>query len=228
MILVYFLFFGSAYLLFVILWAAYFGLWSKVLSKQLHTFKHPNENAHKKIVMIGDSAVRGVGVTDAHDSLPGLIEKNTTDTQVRVCALDGARCEEVLRTLHTLKETSCKNCDQIVILCGGMDIIKFTANEKIEHDLQELFYYAKLITPNVVFISPPNVGNAPIFLPPLSSLYSYRSEIFYTISKKCAQEHGIAFVDYFHANNTHYALDKSHPDKVGYMNLFSMLRGYLV
>lgn len=228
MIFVYFLFLGLLYLLFVFLWAAYFGLWSKVLSKKLHVFKHQQEKNHKKILVIGDSAVRGVGVTDPQDSLPGLIKKNTMDYQVQVCALDGARCSEVLDSLHTLKETSGKNCDQVVIFCGGMDVIKFTSNKKIEHDIQELFYQAKLITSNVVFISPPNVGNAPIFLPPLSNLYSYRSEIFYTISKKCAQEHGVTFVDYFHTVNTHYAQDKSHPDKVGYLNLFSMFKMYLV
>lgn len=219
---------GAVYLCGVVAWALYCGLYSKVLSRRLHTFQHRKPVAHKKILVIGDSAVRGVGVSDVHDTLPALIEANSGDTEVRVCAVDGARCVEVLQALHTIRESAYKNCDQVVIFCGGMDIIKFTRRKKIQQDLQELFFQSKLISNNVVFISPPNVGNAPIFLPPLSYLYSYRSKIFFEISKDTAHEHGITFVDYFHTVNTHYAGDRSHPDRLGYHNLFNMFKMYLI
>lgn len=209
----------------VLFWVAYFFVQSKNLSKKTHNFVDNNRAYDKKILMIGDSIMRGVGTSHSERSLQALVAKHSPESLVTVFAKDGARAREIM---IELKKRDKGKYDQVIIFCGGMDIIYFSSDKEISGRLQELFLYAKLLSSNVLYISPANVGHAPLFPFPLSHVYARRSKNFLDISQECAKKHGITFVDYYSTSHSHYACDKSHPDDYGYEKLFSLFKEHVI
>jgi lysophospholipase L1-like esterase len=175
--------------------------------------------------MVGDSIMRGVGTSHNRHSLPGLVMSHASTKGVTVYAKDGARCHEVL---EVCKELPRKEFSQVILFCGGMDIIYFSRANFIEKNLQELFLHAKSLSPHVIYISPADVGKAPIFIFPVSYIYTYRSRKFLSISRECAEKCGVTFVDYCNSVNKYYAEDKSHPNDNGYRNLFNLFKHHIV
>ncbi len=207
------------------LWIGYCCLRSRALSKKTKNFVCEDKVYQKRVLMIGDSVIRGVGTSHGGNSLPALITKHSPAIHVTVCAQDGARCREVLQVC---REKRFKKFHQVILFCGGMDIIYFSRTDEIKRNLAELFSHAKSISPNVVYVSPADVGSAPVFPFPISYIYTYRSRKFLDISRECAKTYGVTFVDYFSIRNTHYAEDKSHPNDNGYRNLFNLFKHHIV
>lgn len=205
-------------------WVVYFALHSKTLSKK--TNQHISEDLNKSvnILLLGDSVIRGVGSGDAKNSFAGLIEEHAPHVRVTVIAKDGASIRGVI---DNLKKYTIVHCDQVIIFCGGMDIIQFSSMKKIREDLNELFSLSKQVSKNVVFLSPPDVGHSEIFMFPLSALYTYRARNFLEHSRLCAKELNITFVDFFSFKNNEYATDKSHPNEKGYRHMFSFFKEHL-
>lgn len=213
------------YLYIVIAWALRCGSYSKILSKKIEKFYHLKTAYNKQILMIGDSVMHGVGATAVSHSLPALVAQHAPHVRVNVFAQDGARCFELV---ELLEREHFEKQDQVIIFCGGMDVIKFTSKKKIKEDLGKLFSIAKTISTNVTYISPFNIGNSPLFLPPLSYLYAYRSKIFFKIAKKCTEEYGVTYLDYYHSKNDNFAEDRSHPNDKGYKHIFNLLKDQII
>ncbi len=219
-----FIYFFVVFVLGVTTWITYFGLQSRVLSRKTKDFVSSTKMYHTKILMVGDSIMRGVGTSHLQHTLQALVEAHSPTSYITVVAKDGARCEEIIRAL---KEKQLEKYHQVILFCGGMDIIHFSSASTIKKNLEELFIYAKSTAPHVLYISPANVGNAPIFPFPVSYIYAQRSRKFFAISRECAKAHGVTFVDYYSSKNTQYAEDKSHPNDSGYKNLFDLFKKHI-
>jgi lysophospholipase L1-like esterase len=213
------------YFFLVTAWIIYFSLCSKKLSKKTISYQEKDKTGDFSILFLGDSVVRGVGVCDPKDSLAGLTKKHIPCAKITVFAKDGARIDEISSLLQRQPK---KKYDQIIIFCGGMDIIKFSKAQKIKERLHELFSYTKTMSSNIVYVSPPDVGISEIFPFPLSLLYSYRSKKFLEYSRACAERCEITFVDYFSFENKEYASDKSHPNEKGYKHMFDIFKTYIL
>ncbi len=209
------------YVLGVTVWIVYFGRVSKALSNETKNDTYIHDASTHKILMVGDSVMRGVGTSDSSHSLGGLVATFLPSASITVCAQDGARSGEILRSLQ---EKNYGNHDQAIIFYGGMDIIFFSSEDTIKKSLCDLFAYTTSLAPHVIYVSPPDVGSAPIFPFPVSVLYTYRSKKFISLAKVCAKECGVVIVDYSTMKNTHFARDKSHPNDVGYKELFELFK----
>ena len=223
--MLFILFLVTIFVLGVTAWIIYFGLQSKALSKETKNNRYTRNIFTKKILMVGDSVMRGVGTSSQEYSLCSLVASYSSHSSVTVFAKDGVRCREIL---EAIKKEKYESHDQVIIFCGGMDIIYFSREDKVKKDLQNLFLYLKSIAPHVVYVSPPNIGNAPIFPFPVSFIYKYRSQKFISIAQDCAYQCGVSIVDYSSIKNIHFARDKSHPSDIGYRKLFELFKEHIV
>lgn len=219
----------TGYIVFEIVWLTYCGLVAKYLATVAVPFNETTAVCPSTIIA-GDSFILGVGVTDPSNSLGGRIAHyfGSTDTVVR--AKPGIMLESVVTLLDPTDK--CTEWARCILFCGGMDIISFSSEEKIKHDIRVLFRAAKKNSKMVIYISPGNTGIVPIFHFPISKLYTYRSRRFHAIAKQVADEENIIFINtfteekdrLFKSKKNLYAADSNHYNDAGYGVMFESIR----
>ncbi len=217
------------YLLGITSWIIYHGMVSKQQSKETLTISRILtgllDESKKHTLLLWDSVMRGVGASSEDKTLYAQTLSHLPHHYVSLIAKDGQWCHEIL---ELLKKDHHTKYEQIIIFCGGMDIVCLLSREKIRKNLEQLFLYTKKLSPHVIYISPPDVGKSPIFPFPLSLLYSYRSKVFFETAKECAWKHNAIFIDYYNALIPDYSRDKSHPHDKGHKELFNLLKNALL
>jgi lysophospholipase L1-like esterase len=212
------------------LWITYFGLKSKLISKNVKSFSVEPKNPKRRILVIGDSVVLGVGASDGAHSLVGKIAELYPTSSVIGCGMIGGKTENVLEMLKRKKIDS--KLDLIIIMCGGMDVLHFTPPEKYRRNLSDLFKEAKKYTTNVTYILMPNAGVAPIFPFPVSLLYTYYSRKLCKVAQEVTSQEQVTPIHLFNEKKNDplygrfdlYADDLSHPNNKGYSVWFGAVK----
>ena len=158
-----------------------FKFWQKVESSKViiaNSMKYENlsQNYVNKILVLGDSTGFGVGVTNKHDSVSGLLANYTKATYVENLSVSGAQIKDLENQFKNrkLKDSLEDKYDIILIQIGGNDIMRFKdVNEQrkiYENFLMTLPPYKTLIA-----ISAGDVGDTtlfPFFIRPFHSSLS--------------------------------------------------------
>jgi lysophospholipase L1-like esterase len=190
------------------------------LARESEPFQHNPPNATLRLLIVGDSTGVGTGASAPRNSLAGLLAQAFPRLAIDNLAQDGATFEGVVKQLQ--RDTV--RYDAVLIQAGGNDVIRLRGDEAMRADIERAIALAAGRADRVLVMPAGNVGNAPFFFPPLSSLMSSRAERLQGFVKAAAQQHGAVYIDLFKdaakdpfANNPGlHAADGLHPSDAGY------------
>lgn len=154
---------------------------------------HPHSST-KRILVLGDSLAVGVGATESKHSIAGRIGHDHPHASITNAAISGARVEDVLQQIAAFHE---EHFDLIIIQIGGNDVTHFTSLKKIAEDMNKIIKQAKIIAPHVLVWSSGSVGFAPIFIPPLSWIYTAETRRIYRTLSRIVTAAGCTYVNLF-------------------------------
>lgn len=215
------------------IWIFYCALRTKYLAGKAKVFSCDSNGQTLRTLVVGDSFILGVGVTDPATSLGGLLSNLYGKESTLVRAVSGVRLHEVIPLLVPI--TPSIKWERVVIFCGGMDIVLFSSEKKIRNDLHALFASAKKYSDQIVYISPGNTGIVPVFHFPLSKLYTFRARKFHRVAEEIAAHEAVDFVSTFsEAENSPfknrqnlYVSDFNHLNDEGCSILFESIKAQL-
>lgn len=200
---------------------------ARALARASEPFQQRPDAPALALLVVGDSTAVGTGATHPAASLAGLLGTAYPRLRIDNHARDGARFNEVPAQLARAAAGGDKRWDVILICAGGNDVIRGTDEVELAQAIQRSFEQAlKLLKPGGKVVTQPagNVGNAPFFLPPVSSLMSRRARSLHTSVRTAAQAQGVAVVnlykdaeaDPFAQRKELNASDGLHPSDAGY------------
>ena len=181
-----------------------------------------DQQARKRILILGDSTGVGTGADDPADSIAGRIAREFPFVEIINTSADGARASDVLEQLNSRED---RVFDMVLVQVGGNDILRFTDFKALRDTVAEIFQSAYRITPKVIFMSTGNVGSSPAFFPPLNWIYTDRTRTVRSIFLIISREKGVEYVDLFREKaedpfqddpKRYFAGDLLHPGSDGY------------
>lgn len=190
------------------------------LARDSEPFQHNPPNATLRLLIVGDSTGVGTGASAPQNSLAGLLAQAFPRLAIDNLAQDGATFEGVVKQLQ--RDTV--RYDAVLIQAGGNDVIRLRSDNAMRADIERAIALAAGRADIVLVMPAGNVGNAPFFFPPVSSLMSTRAARLHGHVKAAAQQHGAAYINLFKdaandpfANNPGlHAADGLHPSDAGY------------
>jgi lysophospholipase L1-like esterase len=192
---------------------------SKALAKESMSYRQAGSG--QRVLFAGDSTGVGTGAP-SRLSVAGRLGKQNRSLVITNISEDGAKMVEVVRQLDNCPSRS---ADVVVIMAGGNDVIRFTSRDFLELEMAAMLIAARRCASRVVWIANGNVGLAPFFPWPLSSLLTRRARANRAIAAELAAQHGVEWVDLFREKQDdlfvrepqrYYAKDKLHPSEDGY------------
>jgi lysophospholipase L1-like esterase len=181
------------------------------------------------LLIVGDSTGVGTGASSPAQSLAGLIAKDHPRLQIVNRAKDGAKFADIAKQLEALGD---ERFDAILVLGGGNDVIRFTGHEALAQAVVRTAQLARTHGKLVVIMPSGNVGNAPFFFPPMSSLMSKRSRQLHRLVREAAADTGALYVNLYKDKADDpfaqrpvelNAKDALHPSDAGYRVWYSEL-----
>ncbi|MEQ8203084.1 MAG: GDSL-type esterase/lipase family protein [Smithellaceae bacterium] len=142
----------------------------------------------------------------------------------------GAKVEDIF---EQLKDFGTGEFDLVLLQVGGNDIIRFTDLERLKASITGVLKLAGDRGGDVIFMSTGNVGLAPVFFPPVSWIYSWRTrkvrEIFLAVSHREKVEYIDLFKErdkdpFLRDSAKFYAADTLHPGSEGYRLWYEELK----
>ncbi|MDM7951278.1 GDSL-type esterase/lipase family protein [Hydrogenophaga sp.] len=197
------------------------------LARESEPLQHRPANASMRLLIVGDSTGVGTGATSPQTSLAGLLAQAFPRLRIDNRARDGATFEGVVQQL----QVDSARYDVVLIQAGGNDVIRLRSDDAVRADIDRATALAAARSDRVLLMPAGNVGNAPFFFPPLSSLMTTRAERLHGFIQAAAQRHGAVYINLFQAPeddpfvqdpNLH-ARDGLHPSDAGYRLWFDEL-----
>jgi lysophospholipase L1-like esterase len=182
---------------------------------------HP-ANANASMLIVGDSTAVGTGAPTPDSSLAGQLARAHRHLAIVNLAVNGARFEDVNGQLSS---AAAKRFDVVLIQAGGNDVIQLTGEAHLRADVRRALARAGALAPLVIVMPAGNVGNAPLFFPPLSWWMTARSQTLHRVVREEAAHTGACYVnlykpkseDPFVRDPRHlHAADGLHPSAMGY------------
>jgi lysophospholipase L1-like esterase len=198
---------------------------ARALTSASEAFEQHPSNAAVRFLVVGDSTAVGTGASTPAGSVAGLLGSRYPKLWVDNRARDGAKFDAVPAQL--LAANNAPGYDLVLICAGGNDVMRGTDLNALTASVERSFVAAKgaLKPGGLVLVQPAgNVGNAPFFWPPVSSLMGRRSREFHAMVQAVAQQHGVRYVslykdksqDPFVQRSDLHASDGLHPNDAGY------------
>ncbi len=212
----------------LLLWVTFEGIrfaWllrtSAKLVERSKAFERIIDNGSPRILVMGDSTAVGTGTTP-EGSVAGHFGAAFPNASIANVSENGWKIDDVLAAFPRFEPNS---FDLVVLQIGANDIIRGTPEKDFETSLGALFDKATAAGKNVIALHSGNIGLAPMFHWPASSILSARTQRYREIYMRVAAEKGVAYVDLYKEetddvmNNdvsTYYANDLLHLTDKGY------------
>ena len=205
---------------------------TKNLIRESRSFSFRPENPAEKILVAGDSTAVGTGVSDPIQSIAGRFHHDFPNAEIVNVAHNGFTVREIIDEVTSTQGPF----DLVVLQAGANDIIFFASLDKATKDMKTLLEEAKKRSSHVVLLTSGNIGIAPIFWPPLSWVYSWRTMKLHQAFRTVAKAEGIPFVELYKLRaddpfakdeNKYYAADGTHLTGDGYAYWYLQIRNVL-
>jgi len=189
------------------------------LARESEPWQQRPGGAAKRLLIVGDSTAVGTGASSAERSLAGLIGKAHPGLVIENRARDGAKFSDILSQLSV--DT---RFDFVLVQGGGNDIIRLTSLPELMADIGQVAERASQSADQVILMPAGNVGNAPLFFPPVSWWMTQRSRKLHTFVREAAERNNAFYINLFHeTQDDPFVLDPSlnardglHPSDAGY------------
>ncbi len=199
---------------------------AQALSRASEPFQRPLAQPRARLLVLGDSTGVGTGARNAAASVAGRLAAAFPGLAVDNRAQDGATLPDVLRQLD-----GAPRADVVLVQAGGNDVIRLKDIAALRTTVTEIARRARALGDTVVLMPAGNVGNAPLFFPPLSWLMSERSRRLHALVREVATELRVLYVDLFREHDQDpfvrqpglNADDGLHPSAAGYGFWFEQL-----
>ena len=165
------------------------------LARDSEPFQHNPPNATLRLLIVGDSTGVGTGASAPQASLAGLLAQAFPRIRIDNRARDGATFEGVVQQL----QADSARYDAVLIQAGGNDVIRLRGDDAVRADIDRATARAAARADRVWLMPAGNVGNAPFFFPPLSSLMTSRAERLHGFIQAAAKRHGAVYVNLIQA-----------------------------
>jgi lysophospholipase L1-like esterase len=196
---------------------------SKKLIEASEPFQRINDQADKKILVLGDSTAVGTGVKDPLQSTAGRLGELYPEAEIRNLAQNGLRVKDLSALIDELDAE--ERYSLILIQVGANDIIRFTPMEEIERSVDEILARLSQQSDKIVILHSGNVGQAPLFPIYMRPVFSGRSFQMREIYQRLSEKHGTEYVNLIASNvgesfqrypRKYYAQDLLHLSGEGY------------
>jgi lysophospholipase L1-like esterase len=224
----------AAYALFFIVCTLYRIIAAAGVSAKGQAFTTARLGPGVRVLVVGDSTGVGTGSVSPELSVAGRLAQYLGVSELVNLSQNGAKMAAVSEQLQTLPASD--HFDLVLIQAGGNDIIRLTELDQLKKDTENLLRTAHERGTRVVFMSTGDVGTAPIFLPPLATLYDRRTRAARAIFMDVAEQEHVTYVDLFKEPKDEpfskdpkrfYAPDGLHPTGDGYGIWFEQLKAKL-
>ncbi|MEO7762425.1 MAG: GDSL-type esterase/lipase family protein [Casimicrobiaceae bacterium] len=195
---------------------------ARTLAAASEPFSVAPTSAGARLLIVGDSTGVGTGASSPAMSVAGQLSSRLPALAIDNVAANGARFADVVAQLDA---AGARRYDAVLIMAGGNDVMRLTAETKLRREIEDAAGRATKIAPMVIFMPSGNVGNAPFFFPPVSWWMSARSRLLHGIVREAAARNGAAYVNLYQPKETDpfakepkrlHAADGLHPDDAGY------------
>lgn len=198
------------------------------LADRARPFERPLEDAHKRVLVVGDSTGVGTGADHAGDSLAGRLAVDFPGVSIVNRARNGARTRDALHQIASADG----RYDVVLVHVGGNDILRGTPFGQLVRDVDALMARAAATATNVLVTTTPNIGLCPAFFAPLSWWLTRRSRQVRDLFADTARRHGAQYANFFHTRGRDpfssegrrfYAADGLHPSSALYAYVYDAL-----
>jgi lysophospholipase L1-like esterase len=178
-----------------------------------------------RLLVVGDSTAVGTGATVPQASVAGLLAEHFPSLQIDNRARNGAVFAELLAQLDGEERFD------MVVMAGGNDVVRLRGLEALHTDVERVAQRARQRADLVVLMPAGNVGNAPLFIAPVSWLMTWRSRQLHNFAREAASHRGTLLVNLFREaaddpfvqRQELNAVDGLHPSDAGYRVWFDEL-----
>lgn len=187
-----------------------------------------------RILVAGDSTGVGTGSANPKESIAGRLGQKYPTAQVQNISQNGLKLAGLLEKLNALEQD---DFDLIILQIGANDVIAFTSTAKVRAQLTEILTLCDKLSNQTMVLTAGDIGAAPVFLWPLSSLFTWRTLQVREIFRQAIALHpDHKYIDLFKdvvnepfSKNVvlYYAADHFHPSGDGYGLWFEQLETVL-
>lgn len=190
---------------------------------------HRAPETRRRVLIVGDSTAVGIGAASASETLVGRIAAQFPATTVENHARMGARGADLK---SQLQRAEAPWYDAVLIAVGGNDILRGTQPQQFRVALDQAIRVACELSTIVVVVNCPNVGAAPLFPWPLTSILSRRSLRYRATFEEVCSGHPVEFVNFIYEPKSdpfrreravYFASDGLHPTSAAYRLCFERL-----
>ena len=185
-------------------------------------------DAKFKVLFAGDSTAVGTGLEDNSLSTAGLFSRDFPDAGLENYSQNGLRLKGLVDILKTIQH---KKFDLAVLQIGANDILFFTPMRQIRQDHERVIDMAKHIAKKILILHSGDIGEAPLFIWPFSSILTWRTLKVRGIYMG-RQDARVSYLDIYTLNKDHdytdcYARDHLHLNQKGYAIWYGLIKDQL-
>lgn len=190
------------------------------LVEQSRRFEHDIPDSKQRILVIGDSTGVGTG-TSPEFSIAGQLGSDFPDASIQNESVNGWK---VADALQNFPDVPAKSFGIVLLQIGANDIMRGTPLPKFCEALDGLFKKSAAAGKRVLALHSGNIGLAPFFPWPLSSIMRARTLRYRSEYRRIASANGVTYVDLYHeaaddpfqGKDEFYAADLLHLSAKGY------------
>lgn len=202
-----------------------------IAGKQAKRVCNVCQNAHKRVLIIGDSFTYGTGAEKPENSLAGRLAQEFPDIEIINESENALSLKDLTKKLLRMDK---EKFDLIIINTGGVDTLSFTSHNTITQHFNTIQECTKKMSDApVVLMTVTNLGSVPLIRFPFSLLYDRQSEHITKHFAHIATETGMIHVPFYTSRAEDpllisgerlFASDQIHPNDIGYGIWYQKLR----
>lgn len=198
------------------------------LTRRASPYQRRLEHAPRSVLFAGDSTGVGAGAKEPHDTVAGFLAHDFPHVSVVNRAQHGARCRDVPAQLAADEQ----RFDVVLLFVGGNDVLRGTPADELQRHIAAALDSAKRVARQVVFVSTPDIGSAPLFPWPLSAVLSRRTRTARDVFIAAARRAGATYIDLLAEGHSerfardpqrYFALDGLHPSADSYRYCYRLV-----
>ncbi|KQW45803.1 MULTISPECIES: GDSL-type esterase/lipase family protein [unclassified Roseateles] len=204
----------------------------RAIAARTQPYEQRHPQPRRRVLLVGDSTGLGVGA-GPELSIAGRLARDWPDAEVHNACRSGASLADVESQLPP----DGPPYDLLLLHAGCNDILRGHSLSRIEAQACGLLPRLVRRARQTVWLGPPNLGLAPVFVPPFSWWLSSRTQRACERFRRSAQCFGVRYLNFYAGRRDdifsadpqrYFARDRIHPSAATYGHCYEQLKRSLV